>query len=232
MSINRKKSQKKKKQDPRFKHVPLMNSLHPNGDMETEEFAQRKQYVLEKMLTGDLSPKGSIDAPIRELLDCLNVHEKYVTLSSCSGRVSLFVHQGHKGGRWIYCDHEKFEPVVDHIYFPPVPIVDAWELCHLKFDPFILHVEAVDMEAARNLLKIAISAGFADSGLMVAKRTIVVIRSASRVDLPIGIIDPHDGFCHAIVSHEYLELIMNDIRMKWAQNERRWTTFWDLVKSI
>ena len=38
----------------------------------------------------DKSPKGSVDQKIRPLVDLINCHPDYVTLSSCSGRVALF----------------------------------------------------------------------------------------------------------------------------------------------
>ncbi len=38
----------------------------------------------------DRSPKGSVDVKIRPLVDLINQHPDYVTLSSCSGRVALF----------------------------------------------------------------------------------------------------------------------------------------------
>ncbi|KAL3762330.1 hypothetical protein ACHAWU_003835 [Discostella pseudostelligera] len=38
----------------------------------------------------DRSPKGSVDVKIRPLVDLINRHPDYVTLSSCSGRVALF----------------------------------------------------------------------------------------------------------------------------------------------
>jgi len=39
----------------------------------------------------DLSPKGSIDFGIRELIDEINANEGWVTTSSCAGRVSVFM---------------------------------------------------------------------------------------------------------------------------------------------
>jgi tRNA wybutosine-synthesizing protein 3 len=38
----------------------------------------------------DKSPKGSVDEPIRPLVDLINQHPSFSTLSSCSGRISLF----------------------------------------------------------------------------------------------------------------------------------------------
>lgn len=38
----------------------------------------------------DRSKKGSLDAPIVELVGLINGHPDYVTTSSCSGRIALF----------------------------------------------------------------------------------------------------------------------------------------------
>ena len=38
----------------------------------------------------DKSPKGSVDIPIKPLVDLINSHPSYATLSSCSGRITLF----------------------------------------------------------------------------------------------------------------------------------------------
>ena len=38
----------------------------------------------------DKSPKGSVDEPIRPLVDLINHHPSFSTLSSCSGRIALF----------------------------------------------------------------------------------------------------------------------------------------------
>ena len=41
-------------------------------------------------LLKDKSPKGSVDEGIRSLVDLINAHPSFATLSSCSGRISLF----------------------------------------------------------------------------------------------------------------------------------------------
>jgi tRNA wybutosine-synthesizing protein 3 len=38
----------------------------------------------------DKSPKGSVDAPIQALVDLINAHPSFSTLSSCSGRIAIF----------------------------------------------------------------------------------------------------------------------------------------------
>ena len=56
------------------------------------DFAHEKKALLHRLLAVgcDNSPKGSIDAPIRGLVDALNADPRFVTTSSCSGRISLF----------------------------------------------------------------------------------------------------------------------------------------------
>lgn len=71
-------------------------------------FTQRKRRILSALAVPDeeytdLSPKGTVDAGIRELIDELNGIDGFVTTSSCAGRVSVFlegrrVRDGGAGG--------------------------------------------------------------------------------------------------------------------------------------
>ena len=70
----------------------------------TAAFTAKKNDILASLATPDAeytdaSPKGSIDVPIRDLIDRINALEGVVTTSSCSGRISVFL-EGTKG------DHE------------------------------------------------------------------------------------------------------------------------------
>lgn len=63
-------------------------------------FEARKQKILEQLDAPaseyrDLSPKGSVDEPIRDLISEINSLEGLVTTSSCSGRISVFL-EGRK----------------------------------------------------------------------------------------------------------------------------------------
>ncbi|KAI4626734.1 hypothetical protein J4E83_003886 [Alternaria metachromatica] len=63
-------------------------------------FEARKQKILEQLDAPDgeyhdLSPKGSVDAPIRDLIGEINSLPGLVTTSSCSGRISVFL-EGRK----------------------------------------------------------------------------------------------------------------------------------------
>ena len=80
----------------------------------------------------DLSPKGSVDAGIRELVDEINELDTLVTTSSCAGRIAVYL-EGRKqnsarsafeqdereagiaaaggkgGGQWLFVSHDPLE---------------------------------------------------------------------------------------------------------------------------
>ena len=103
----------------------------------TSRFESRKQKILEQLDAPDgeyhdLSPKGSVDAPIRDLIGEINAFDGIVTTSSCSGRISIFL-EGRKadvsslkpteegeesragpggkggGGTWLFISHDPVE---------------------------------------------------------------------------------------------------------------------------
>lgn len=55
-----------------------------------------RQLALPEAEYSDASPKGSVDAGIRHLIDEVNRAEGFVTTSSCAGRVSVFL-EGRRG---------------------------------------------------------------------------------------------------------------------------------------
>ena len=66
-------------------------------------FAVKKNAILASLSIPestyiDLSPKGSVDAAIKPLLERINALEGVVTTSSCAGRVSTFL-EGKKQGK-------------------------------------------------------------------------------------------------------------------------------------
>lgn len=102
--------------------------------MPTHAFTERKSKILSQLAIPeqeytDLSPKGSVDEGIRELVDEINLLEGFVTTSSCAGRVAVFldgaskklesavddegvtssVQGGKGGGQWLYVSHDPID---------------------------------------------------------------------------------------------------------------------------
>jgi len=103
------------------------------------QFQARKQKILQQLNVPveeyhDLSPKGSIDAPIRDLIGEINSTHGLVTTSSCSGRISVFL-EGRRadtlgaqssdgapagpggkggGGSWLFISHDPVEMPLGH----------------------------------------------------------------------------------------------------------------------
>ena len=90
-------------------------------------FATKKDAILASLSTPesaytDLSPKGSVDAAIKPLIDRINALEGVVTTSSCAGRVSIFL-EGRKQskgreGRGDAQDNEDFGKETEQIAVP------------------------------------------------------------------------------------------------------------------
>jgi tRNA(Phe) wybutosine-synthesizing methylase Tyw3 len=95
----------------------------PSSALGTPEMSFRfdsaKAEVLRALVEFDRSPKGSVDAPIRELVARINATPDYVTTSSCSGRICVFAQweqssrekewtAGAKGsGHWLLVEHRE-----------------------------------------------------------------------------------------------------------------------------
>ncbi|RMZ23761.1 hypothetical protein D0859_12188 [Hortaea werneckii] len=83
-------------------------------------FRDRKAKILQDLSIPDdqyedLSPKGSVDEGIKDLISEINGLPDYVTTSSCAGRVAVYLEgaKGAKGGgRWLFTSHDLLDPPV------------------------------------------------------------------------------------------------------------------------
>ncbi|GAM89611.1 hypothetical protein ANO11243_076500 [Dothideomycetidae sp. 11243] len=163
-------------------------------------FEAKKSKILSQLSTPsdaytDLSPKGSVDLPIRSLVDEINALPSLVTTSSCSGRLAIYAEglkpstsssanaQGKgSGGAWLFVSHSPVPvpPTLSSLLSSSenetpssiasiTPRSTAFgpqdRLIRLKFEPLILHVLCADSRAARALLAAAQGAGFRESGV-------------------------------------------------------------------
>ena len=159
-------------------------------------------------LEGYLKAKaeGNVDADIVDLLDLINEFDCFVTLSSCSGRIavldlkkpgdkvnSVFLGKWHEGvgASEVKKAAMKSRNIAWLIQYPP-----------------IIHVACRDIEAAKNLMKIANQAGFRRSGIISLNNFVVEVVSLERLELPVAERN------RMLIDDEYLEYVV-----KWA-NEK------------
>ena len=191
-----------------------------------------------KILTGlqqpeetDKSKKGGVDAPIVDLIELINNSIDYVTTSSCSGRVSIFVAKPEhtkSSGEWLFISHDQiksFEEIQN--CFTNISEYPEKTLISFKFEPFIVHVMCRSLQAARKLHHLVSECGFKNSGITVGKNKIVLaIRSTILLDVPIA----YDG--QKLVDENYLIYLMNVANQKFVENVNRINKLTEGIKSI
>ncbi|KAG8196166.1 hypothetical protein JTE90_007896 [Oedothorax gibbosus] len=175
------------------------------------DFTFQKELRLQK---SDLSRKGSIDAKIVELVNFINKEDCYVTTSSCSGRISVFTNSElkKKGCNWMFITHDVTTPqlVIDALHNHTGSAI-------LKFEPFIMHIQCMSLEAAQALHALSIESGFRNSGMTISKKgnIIVAIRCTLALEVPLS----SDGVL--LVSHEYISFVVNLCNEKLTENWKR-----------
>ena len=172
---------------PRLRLRPPPSALRPCVRMvgfACSDFAARKRRVLDDLQhnTNDLSPKGSVDAPISSLVSLINSTADFYTTSTCSGRLSIFQHddpQHPKTGRWLLVEHQQVtaEQVREAIRrglssqceekeeLKEVEGGKASSHAVLKFEPFIVSVACRSLASASALLAVAVQSGCRESGI-------------------------------------------------------------------
>jgi tRNA(Phe) wybutosine-synthesizing methylase Tyw3 len=184
-------------------------------------FDASKASILHNINAGvDFSFKGSIDAPILELVNFLNGLNNYYTTSSCSGRASVF-RSGNsaKHIHWLLVRHRlisKAELVTAlQELTPGEDFTDG--LVTLKCEPFILHINCRDIESARSLHEVVTLCGFRESGIKLGnKKVILAVRTtANCMELPLA------KGNSLLVSDSYLDLIIGECNARLASNFAR-----------
>jgi len=200
-------------------------------------FDASKKAILTALYGGCKSPKGSVDAPIVEFVHYMNTQmADIVTASSCSGRISVFLSPGGaatgglgaKGtGQWLLAAHHTVTTSeVSDVLSAAIERVGDEDLVTLKMEPFLLHVEARNEEAARWFLSAAHAAGFRESGAMWGKnrgRVMVHVRTtAHSLEVPLLLGKQclvQGGALDALVRFANQKFDINTQRI-----ERLWTT--------
>ena len=203
-----------------------------------EDFDKRKRAALQALVNAcehDKSPKGSVDEPIQGLVDLINAHNDYSTTSSCSGRISLFHTAGSdsalKGtGKWLLALHRTLVDADELKQTLHQGLLsnskEAPSMTLFKHEPFVLHVMCRTLEHAQAFLKIAMDAGFRESGLSVGSKKIMVgVRTTANVlECPVAL----DG--KILCSEEYLDFLATEANRRFVENHRKTKHFEKLVR--
>lgn len=182
----------------------------------------------------DKSPKGSVDVAIQGLVDLINFHPSYVTLSSCSGRIAIFDpkestdgdERTSKGqGEWIFVSHELVEPAS----IPPLLSSSSKNNAStgkliFKHEPLLLHIGACTVARGRQLLSLALQLGFRESGLVVTpSKVTVAIRSHSlALCVPLaysGALRPPNDYIIALTEEANERMNSNIEKLRRLQHE-------------
>ena len=215
--------------------------------MAMHPFDAAKRDMLQSLQDGiDFSPKGSIDAPVVDLVNFINDHlGDFVTTSSCSGRISVYRDEGTgKGVSWLLVEHGTInkEQVVSAVSKQVTVVggqseqsqspmdgvdrnmeqlqikkINENALVSLKCEAFILHLRCRDLEAGRLMHSIALAAGFRESGLTVsAKRVMLAVRTTA-----FGLELPIARGRHLLVDDVMLDLLVEQANERLQENFAR-----------
>jgi len=226
----------------------------------TSLFDKQKADCFSKI---DLSRKGSIDLPIVEVIQYINNHKNYFSLSSCSGRIVVFaegvvavnqppgvaVGDGEQSERVLEKEagplddqlvgdrDSKFQIVkagCDWIHVSHT-LVDAEEVFSqiraregrpgcvvIKFEPFILHVQCRDIDAAKLVHTAAVESGYRNSGITLGRagKVVAAVRSTHGLEVPIS-----DEEGNLLVTKEFVTFILNKANSKLEENFDRLKKF-------
>lgn len=142
-----------------------------------EEFKEEKYRKYQKAKSD-----GKIDQDIISLLDVINSNDRFVTISSCSGRIGVL--DTPKAGDKL---NSKFLAKWHH-HVDPQEVVEVVKkgrrTTWLIVNSPILHVACKDLQSAGELMDIANNNGFARSGMISLKKNIVEISSHERMETP------------------------------------------------
>ncbi|RUS81027.1 hypothetical protein EGW08_011232 [Elysia chlorotica] len=192
--------------------------------MMEKEFQHQKTQRLQH---GDLSRKGSIDAPLQDSVNFINSLPNYFTTSCCSGRIILFENTcskvQKKGCRWLHVTHDSvLKKDLE------AALTDISDEAVFKFEPMVMHVQCRSLEDARQMHKLAVASGFRNSGITVGSKgkTITAIRSTHSLEVPLS------SKGQILVSPQHLEYLVDSANKKMEENRLRIDRFQTSLLSL
>ena len=208
------------------------------GGKGTAGFASRREAAMLSLEAADRSKKGSLDAPIRDLVRLLNASQNAFTTSSCSGRVALFAEpparapgeKKGKGGEWVHVSHEcadadaVWEALQKYLTAGAGGAQASRQPLTFRFDPFILAAECRSLSDAQGLVRVARECGFRESGMIASGgslgapgRLLVSVRCSIRLEVPLT-----DESGRLITGESYVRHLCAAANKKFEANRARY----------
>lgn len=180
-------------------------------------FEQQKKDTLSRI---DKSKKGSVDKEIASLINKINKSNNYYTTSSCAGRIIIISRRSTKKDQgWLLAVHKKttFEEVKKAL-----KNIDKYPIW-FKFEPFILHVTAKNIESAQELVNKARDVGFRRTGIQSTKRINIEINSTEVISTIIA----EKG--KLLVDDNYIKILIREANKKLKENREKIKKFFNLI---
>ncbi|KAL4239799.1 tRNA methyltransferase tyw3 [Mactra antiquata] len=192
--------------------------------MSRDVFDNQKKTCLSSV---DLSRKGSIDAPILDIVQFINEQANFFTTSSCSGRLLVIDNDvdgliKKQGCKWILTSHDCI--MLDAL---KEKLVNIEGNAVFKFEPFVMHIQCRSLDDAQLMLRTAVGSGYRNSGISVGNKGkfITAIRSTHSLEVPLT------NCGKLLVSNEYLEFLVNTGNNKMKENLLRIDRLFTTLKS-
>lgn len=146
-----------------------------------KEFLNWKKQALTKL---DKSPKGSFDERIEKLCNKINENSDMFTLSSCSGRVCLLEvsSKGKKESNFLEVTHDFAN---SDKFFKKLENYDGENKIYLRQESVIIHICVNSLEIASNLINLAKTCGFNQTGIISLRKITVEIICDVSLILPV-----------------------------------------------
>ena len=177
-------------------------------------WAHHKSTVL---LKDDKSFKGSIDHPVREMVEQLNKSEDFLTTSSCSGRIML-INETCKDKRknnseFLFVSHDFV--TAEELHSMEQRLVGASGNVFLKLEPLIVHVQCRSLERATWLLHLMKTRDQLKHSCIVSAsndKFIVSIKGLVKLEIPLIYDDVR------IVDHSQLRMFVDIANERMIEN--------------
>ncbi len=156
-----------------------------------------------KKLSEDIKKKR-VDESVIPLLDSINGDDRFVTTSSCAGRIIILevpVLGDKQQAVFHGCWHQSPSFSEAKVTLEKYTGGQLWLLAQ----PPIFHIVVIDLESANILQKVGIQSGFKNSGIKTLQKHIVVeLLSTERLDMLLGdkgTIYADDLYLHFLLRH-------------------------------